>query len=143
MDRAARVRWRLSLDEGRVPRVYPDSRGYLTAGVGHLLDSQQGAKPISDQVIDIWLAEDVADAFALAAAYPWFAALNDARQDVILCLCFNLGNRFQKFVQTHAAIAAGDFSAAADHLLDSLWAKQVGPTRSQLYARILKTGVWE
>jgi lysozyme len=38
------------------------------------------------------LAEDVAKAEALFDAHaPWWRSLNDARQDVMVNLCFNMG----------------------------------------------------
>lgn len=133
---------RLTVDEGREDHIYRDSLGYWTGGVGHLLDPKLGAK-LSVATIALWLDEDVADALAIAETFPWFTTLDPPRQNVIVCLCFNLGDKFCQFHQTHAAIAAGDFSAAASHLLDSAWAKQVQPSRRDAYARILRTGTWE
>ena len=48
-------------------------------------------------------------------------------------MCFNLGiNRLLGFKNTLAAIKAGDYEAAADGMLASMWAKQVGKRAHRL-----------
>ncbi|MDH4235612.1 MAG: glycoside hydrolase family protein [Nitrospira sp.] len=58
--------------------------------------------------------------------FPWFSELSEARQEVILNMCFNLGlaglKKFTKFLK---AVELGNYDTAADEMLESLWAKQV------------------
>ena len=57
--------------------------------------------------------------------YPWWRNLSENRQHVMIDLSFNLGNRLDKFVNFLANMEAGLYDAAAFHLMDSLYAKQV------------------
>lgn len=113
-------------DEARVPHAYTDSLGYLTIGIGHLIDKRLGGK-LDDAVIDLQFKLDVERVLREAETYPWFKTLSDARQNVILNLLFNLGKeRWDKFVNTQAAIARGDIESAARGLEQSKWHAQVG-----------------
>lgn len=62
-----------------------------------------------------------------------------ARFDALVDMAYNLGPaRLAGFKRMWAAIERQDFDAAADEMLDSLWAKQVG-RRAQTLARIMRT----
>lgn len=125
--------------EGKRNRPYVDTVGKLTIGVGHNLDD----KPISDAAIAQILADDIADCRRDAATFPWFVGLDPARQDVVLDMLFNLGlKRFTGFKNTIAAIESGRYVVAADLMLDSLWAKQVG-RRSQELSAMMRTGQYQ
>ena len=53
--------------------------------------------------------------------------LDEARQSVLLNMCFNLGIKgLLDFNNTLAFIKAGDWERAANNMLASKWAKQVG-----------------
>jgi lysozyme len=130
---------RLSIDEGRRLMPYIDTVGKTTVGVGHNLTD----KGISDAVCDRLLQEDVEECVTAASSYPWFGSLDDARQGVVLCMIFNLGPEgFAKFKNTQALIAAHSYSEAADAMLVSKWASQVG-IRARIYSQIMRTGVWQ
>src|SRR5579872_5460595 len=77
----------LELDEGRRPRLYQDSRGKWTIGIGRNLSD----RPLSDDEIDYLFANDLRMIQGQAATFPWFAALDDVRQGAILNLLFNMG----------------------------------------------------
>ncbi len=63
----------------------------------------------------------------LTEEYYWFAGLNDARQDAMIDLSFNLGQtRLRGFVKALEAMSREQFDIAADEFMDSKWAKQVG-----------------
>ena len=76
--------------EGVVPHAYKDSRGYLTIGVGRLIDEELGGG-LSDDEIDYLLANDLKRCRAEAETYPWFAGLSEPRQAVVISMLFNLG----------------------------------------------------
>ena len=68
--------------------------------------------------------------------------LGDVRQAVVVDMSFNLGlTRFSQFTQTLKAISAGNYAAASSYMLDSKWARQVGP-RAQRLAKMMRTGEW-
>lgn len=133
----------LKRDEGVVPYAYEDSLGYLTIGTGHLVDKRKGGF-LPPFIIDLLLEHDVeTHGQALFAALPWVKDLSPARQGVLVNLCFNIGLQgVLGFAQTLAAIKAGDYESASERMLDSKWAKQVGPRATRL-ALQMKTDVWQ
>lgn len=127
----------LRRDEGVKSHPYVDTVGKTTIGVGHNL-SDLG---ISDRIINALLEEDIAIAETGARSiYPDFDSLSDARQRVLVNMTFNLGRaRLALFTGMLGAMRNGDWSKAADEMLDSRWAVQVGP-RSQRLAAMMKEG---
>lgn len=136
------LRERVKRHEGTGPvkggRFYPytDTTGHITIGWGRNLTG----KGISTATAEALLDEDLDDAVAGAASFPWFARLDAVRQEVVAEMVFNLGlPKFQQFKATMAAIAAGDYHKASEQMLKSLWAKQVGQ-RARTLARMMKEG---
>ncbi len=127
--------------EGVVAHAYKDSRGYLTIGVGRLIDEELGGG-LSDDEIDYLLANDLKRCQAEAETYPWFAGLSEPRQAVVVSMLFNLGKpRWDGFKKAQAAIEAGDYTEAASQMLDSRWSKQVGK-RAEDMAAMMISGEW-
>ena len=127
--------------EGVVKHAYEDSRGYLTIGVGRLIDEKLGGG-LSDDEINYLLANDIKRCQAEAETYEWFAGLNEPRQAVVISLLFNLGKpRFDGFKASQAAISAGDYATAASEMLDSKWAVQVGKRADEM-AAMMFSGEW-
>lgn len=115
--------------------LYTDSEGVLTIGYGHNLE-----EGIPQYIADELLRYGVRVARAEAETFSWFEGLNDARRDVIVNMCFNLGiTKFRKFVRTIAALDAGDYETAADEMLDSKWRRQVKDRATEL-AEQMRTG---
>ncbi len=72
--------------------------------------------------------------------FTWFKNLNEARQDVILNMVFNLGlGGFMKFKNTIRFLETGQYSQAAIELLESAWADQVGDRAKEL-SKIMAKG---
>lgn len=127
----------IELHEGRRAKPYVDSVGKITIGVGRNLTD----RGLREDEIDYLYMNDLREATDDAKTFPWFTGLNDARQAVVIDMCFNLGlTKFQKFKQTIAAIASGDYVKASDSMLKSKWASQVGK-RAQTLARMMATGI--
>jgi lysozyme len=132
---------RLIADEGEVLHAYPDSLGFLTIGVGHLIDSRKGGK-ISQAVSRFILSEDIQDAIGLARTYPWFEKLDSARQGVIVCMLFQMGKSgFDTFRMMQLAIERGDYTTAAAQMRASAWHTQT-PARCERLAKVMETGEW-
>lgn len=114
----------LHVDEGIRPRIYRDSVGKWTGGVGRNLSD----RPFSNDEIALMLANDIATAERdLDRALPWWRAMSDARQQALCNMCFNLGiGRLLGFRKMLALLEAGDWAAAASEAIDSKWAGQVG-----------------
>jgi lysozyme len=117
------VRAQLRIDEGVKDRIYRDTRGILTLGVGHNVE----AKPLPAKVIDLLLECDIDDAERDARSLVLtFDELSPARQAVLVNLAFNLGRtRLAGFRHFLTAVAAGDWETAAREMLDSDWAHEV------------------
>lgn len=118
--------------EGKRSKPYNDTAGKLTIGVGRNLTDEG----LSDDEITLLLDNDINRVFQeLPSIVPSFGSLDETRQHVLMDMCFNLGApRLLKFVSMLAAIEKRDFGAAADAMLDSLWAKQVGGRATELAA---------
>lgn len=140
---------RLSIEEGRRRVAYLDSQGILTVGIGHncVAHPVPGvAKPgdtITDEQIDALFEQDVDAACAdLDAHLPWWRSLDDARQNVMVDLCFNMGITVLKtFKNTMGYMAAGDWKNAEAGLDRSLWHRQVGK-RADWLENVILTGVY-
>lgn len=133
----AKLAAQLEIDEGKWARMYLDSVGKWTAGVGRNLSD----RPFSDDEIALMLQNDIAIVEAdLDRELPWWRSMTEARQVVIANMAFNLGiKRLLGFVNTLAAMKAGRYDAAALGMLDSKWADQVGQRAVRL-AAIMRTG---
>lgn len=126
----------LRLDEGCKAKPYRDTVGKLTAGIGRNLDDVG----LRDNEIALMLENDVQDAERVARGLvPGFDKLGENRKAVLLNMAFNLGPRLGAFVETLRHVNAGEFDKAADSMLDSLWAKQVG-ARADRLAKMMKEG---
>ena len=130
----------LTIDEGNIPHAYPDDRGFLTIGIGRLIDARKGGRLSPDEIM-LLFTNDVANHTAdIFKALPWAQTLNDGRQRALVNMCFQMG--IQGVLQFHAMLAsmeAGDFESAARQALESDWAEQT-PNRAARVAELIKTG---
>jgi lysozyme len=131
----------LKLHEGVRSKVYVCSAGYETIGVGRNI-SESGLG-LSDDEIEYLLANDIARVKEeLEDTYYWFNGINEARQDAMIDMCFNLGlTRLRGFVKALEAMSREQFDVAADEFMDSKWASQVG-NRAVRVTEIIRTGVY-
>lgn len=131
------LRQQLTTDEGRKPRIYKDTVGKITGGVGRNLTDV----PFSDDEIDLMLTNDINKVCAqLDEKLPWWKTLSDRRQQVLANMAFNLGiNGLLGFKNTLAVMQAGQYDLAAEGMLTSKWASQVG-NRAIRLAQMMKEG---
>jgi lysozyme len=121
----------LRRDEGVEYSPYNDTMGIHTVGVGHNLRAKplpDGWKyPLNDVQVDSLLDDDLEDVFHdLGRNLPWWTDLNDVRQRVLANMAFNLGiGKLLGFRNTLIAMRQGKYDAAADGMLNSVWAAQV------------------
>ncbi len=128
--------------EGVRDKVYLCSAGYETIGVGRNI-SEDGLG-LSEDEIDYLLNNDIKRVREeLTEEYYWFAGLNDARQDAMIDLSFNLGQtRLRGFVKALEAMSREEFENAADEFMDSKWSEQVGD-RAVEVTEIIRTGEYQ
>lgn len=113
----------LSTDEGKRSKVYNDSMGIPTVGIGcNLRDNG-----LCEAAIYAQFLHDVATAEAeVAKVVPKYNSLSDNRRAALINMAFNLGHRLGGFQKFLAAVNAGNWHTASHEMIDSTWAKQVG-----------------
>jgi len=126
----------LTRDEGRRLKPYVDTVGKTTIGVGRNLTDVG----ISDAECDTLLSNDVDRTVAwLDRSLPWWRQLDAVRQRVVINMAFNMQGGLLTFTNTLAAMRRGDYAAAADGMLASKWAGQVGARATRL-ASMMRSG---
>lgn len=122
--------------EGLRDRLYKDTKGNWTIGIGRNLSDRN----LLPSEIDLMFNNDVDYFYSkLNQKFPWFSKLNDARKIALVDLCFAGFSTFCTFKKMIAAFEKFDFNKAADEIIDSLYAKQVGDRELDL-AKIIRTG---
>lgn len=130
----------LRIDEGVRNKLYLDTATppKWTGGVGRNFSD----RPMSAALIQFMLDEDIDLCVdELDRNAPWWKSLNDARQNVLLNLAFNMGwPKLAKFKNMLAALQAGRYDMAAAEMKNSAWYGQVGERADRLI-KIMKEGV--
>ena len=122
----------LEREEKRVPWVYPDSKGWLTLGIGRLVDKRKGGR-LSDPEIDFLLANDIREKTAqVIAALPWTVNLSEPRMGAIVGMCFQLGIG-----------NAEEGTGLLGFMLQSKWARLDSPDRARRMSRQIASGSWQ
>lgn len=133
----------LRRDEGERLHAYPDHLGYLTIGVGRLIDQRRGGG-ISPDESAFLLGNDVARVTReLQQRLPWFRALDEVRRAALINMGFQLGAAgLMAFTRSLECVRDARYAEAETHLLNSAWAKQT-PARARRVARQIATGEWQ
>ena len=133
-----KIRRLLKLHEGVKSKPYKCTAGFLTIGVGHNID----AKPLSNEAINQILEDDIEDALREVEMLSFWHDLDEVRQAVLIDMCFNLGfSGLRKFSKMLEALSFGDYVEAANQMMDSRWANQVGG-RSKRLGKMMVSGNW-
>ncbi len=122
--------------EGLSVLPYQCPTGHMTIGYGHNLENG-----ISKEAADFILQQDMTAAqTGVCKQFGWWKKLNEVRQFVLVDMCFNMGlAKLCTFKKMLSAIQRGDYTAAANEMLSSRWAGQVGHRANEL-AQMMKTG---
>jgi len=123
--------------EGMRLKPYRDTTGNLTIGVGHNLDSDG----ITQEEADYIFEDDMEKVLNELDRFPQYQNIrDDVRSMVIDEMAFNMGvNKVMKFKAMWEAIGNKDWEGAANAMLDSRWARQVG-TRAIRLANVMRSG---
>ena len=120
-----RIKEQLVRHEGLRLKPYRCTAGRLTIGIGRNLDDCG----ISQSEAYVMLINDIINCEKqLQSKIPdIYNGLDEVRKSVMLNMCFNMGiNGLLGFKNTLAFVKAGDWERAANNMLVSKWAKQVG-----------------
>lgn len=129
----------LKIHEGFRSNVYTCSGGKKTLGYGRNLQDIG----ISEEEAEMLLKNDIYEATnQLLNAFPWMATFSDVRISAMINFTFNVGiGTVRKFSNTIEYLKNEDWEAAADEMMDSKWAEQVGDRAIQITEQI-RTGKW-
>ena len=122
--------------EGYRNKVYLDTLGKRTVGVGHLCveDFWEEDKEYEEKFLMTILEHDLSDAIKGAndlMAENGCMDMNEKAHELIIEMVFQLGKTgVSKFRNMWKALSALEYSTAASEMLDSRWAKQT-PNRAQ------------
>lgn len=138
----------LRRDEGESLKVYRDTKGILTAGVGHNLEAHKEMLPVGMSITqaesDAWLSEDIeTDSSALSYYIPWTDKLDPVRQAVFQNMTFNMG--IIKLIGFHHMLGfsqSGNYTLAAKEMLNSEWATEVKDRAKRLSIQ-MESGIWQ
>ena len=138
----------LARHEGVVRKPYYDTKGNLTVGIGFNLNDSNNqkvlrklnirkedlSKGLNDNQIKALFDESMKIAKADALKYlPNLYSHPVQVQNAIIDMSFNLGyNRLNKFTELRKSLMNKDYKTAANNMLKSLWAKQVGKRATYL-----------
>ena len=144
----------LSLNEGNKPKVYKDSKGNRTIGIGFNLEDASNRKFLKREGIDInelfagrplteretktLYNHSLTQAFKDAQSYdPNFAKRPEAVKMTLVDMAFNLGlTKLNKFVDMKKGLMNNDYNMAADEMVDSTWYRQVTNRADRLVDRM-------
>jgi lysozyme len=119
-------------------KPYHDSVGKLTIGIGRNLDDVGISLEESYYLLDNDIKKVVQ---GLDRVLPWWKTISEARQLVLADMAFNLGiGGLLKFPKFLAHCQSAEFDQAADEMLDSRWATQVGSRAIEL-AKMMRMDV--
>jgi lysozyme len=130
--------------EGYRNKVYLDTLGKRTVGVGHLCveDFWEDDKEYEEKFLMTILEHDLSDAIKGAndlLAENGCMDMNEKAHEIIIEMVFQLGKTgVSKFRNMWKALSALDYSTAAEQMLDSRWAKQT-PNRANGMADIMRS----
>lgn len=135
----AKSKVQLERDEGRRNKIYRDSEGIETIGVG--INLQIG---LTNEEVDLLFQHRWKKTLSeLLTNLPWAADLDEARLGALQNMAFNLGlPRLKGFVKLLDALKHRRWEEARKQALDSTWATQVG-ARSLRLATTFETGEWK
>lgn len=113
--------------EGLRLKPYRCTAGKLTIGVGRNLEDTG----ISEEEAMFLLDNDIARfTYLCQTRIPCFMSLSDSRKNVLVDMAFNMGIAgLLKFQNMLSALEEGDYEKATAEMLNSVWAKQVQPSR--------------
>lgn len=130
----------LKRHEGIRLKPYKCTSNKLSIGIGRNLEDIG----ITEKEAEMLLLNDIEEAKRqLLHHMPWTQQLDEVRFSALLNFVFNVGiGTALKFVNAMAQLKDENYATAAEELLDSRWAKQVG-NRAKEVAEQLRTGEWQ
>lgn len=131
------LREQLLRHEGCVLHAYQDHLGYLTVGVGRLIDKRRGGGITKDEAMFL-LDADITRVLSRLCYERGFTNFPDSVQEALVNMAFQLGHSgLMEFKKMWAALRHQDYEKAADEALDSKWASQT-PRRAYEVSEMIR-----
>jgi lysozyme len=119
--------------EGYVTEIYLDSENLPTFGIGHLVTENDmeytwpvGTPVTDERILQVFHDDCNAACTDASALFLNFNSHPTDVQRVLVNMAFNLGrSRLGKFKNMITAVNEGNYSKAADEMVDSKWYRQV------------------
>ena len=130
--------------EGYRNKVYLDTLGKRTVGVGHLCteDWWEDDKEYEEEFLMKILEEDLQEAIEGASTLMLqhdCSDIDEKAHEILIEMVFQLGkNGVSKFRNMWKALAEKNYIGASCEMLDSKWAKQT-PNRAKSMAELMKS----
>lgn len=132
---------KIKINEGFFSEVYEDTLGYPTVGYGFLVSAltkdelelnggkvEPMSRTVAEKILDKKLAKLNESVFA---AFEWLKEKPTHIQEVVIEMCYQMGvSKVKKFATTLHHIRCGEYKAAYNSGMNSLWAKQT-PNRAK------------
>lgn len=119
----------LKRHEGLRLKPYLCTADKLSIGFGRNLDDMG----ISEDEALYLLQNDIDRCYSELSVFNWFHELDQIRQEALISMLFNLGlPRLLTFKKMIARLMAKEYSQAAEEIINSLYARQVGDRANEL-----------
>lgn len=131
----------LKRHEGYQQHSYLCPAGATSVGYGRNLDQAKGGLGISEEEAEYLLVNDIKRSIEECERFSWWTETPMSKRLVIIELAFQLGwGRLTGFnrMLSHMARGEAGYSAAADELLDSNFARSQCPARAKELAERLR-----
>lgn len=120
--------------EGLELKPYRCTAGKLTIGIGRNLDDVG----ITEAEARMMLNHDIQERVTQFLKYKWFTELSEVRKDVIIDMSFMGVGRLLGFKNMIKALSEKDYQKAAEEMMSSKWASQVGSRATELAAMMIE-----
>jgi len=119
--------------EGYVAEIYLCSENYPTFGIGHMVTEEDmehtwpvGTPVTDERILQVFHDDCNAACTDASALFLNFSSHPENVQRVLVNMAFNLGrSRLGKFKNMITAVNEGNYSKAAEEMVDSKWYRQV------------------
>lgn len=124
----------LKRHEGWELKLYRCTVGKLTIGCGWNIEDNG----IPDHIAQALLEYSIQERVVAFVKYKWFTELSEVRKDIIIDMSFMGVGKLLGFKKMIAALQAGDYQKAAQEMLSSKWASQVGNRSKELAVMMIE-----
>ena len=138
-----KLKKQLILHEGLKLNAYKCPADKWTIGVGRNLEANPLTEEetlevlkevgITKEIAMHWLKKEIRQVKRKLANYEWYTSQSEIRRRVLIDMAFNLGvSGLLSFQNMIGALEVGNYEIAAEEMLDSKWAEQVGKRAERL-----------